>query len=259
MDRVAIVTGGSRGIGLGISRALAQAGHRVAVVYRADEAAAEEALSSLRGIGSEVMKVKADVGSRTEVAAMARAVSDRWGRIDILVNNAGIFDFAFIEEMTDEFFDRIYRTNMMGVVYCVQTVVPYMKKNHFGRIVNASSISGRLADVGLVAYGASKAGVDMLTKITAAELAPYGITVNAFAPGIIETDMTAAMIEERGHLQVKQIPADRFGSSEDVAGLVRFLCSEEAGYITGEIVGVDGGMMKTQNPYRAHEYAKEHG
>lgn len=258
VDRVAIVTGGSRGIGLGISTALAQAGHRVAVVYRADEAAADEALNALRGKGSDVMKVKADVGSRTEVESMARTVFEKWGRLDILVNNAGVFDFAFIEEMNDEFFDHIFQTNMMGVVYCVQAVIPYMKKNHFGRIVNASSISGRLADVGLVAYGASKAGVDMLTRITAAELAPYGITVNGFAPGIIETDMTAAMIEERGHLQVKQIPADRFGSAEDVAGLVRFLCSDEAAYITGEIIGVDGGMMKTQNPYRAHEYAKEH-
>ena len=132
----------------------------------------------------------------------------------------------------------------------------WMKKNHFGRIVNASSISGKLADVGLIAYACAKIGVDMLTRISAAELAPYGITVNAYAPGIIFTEMTREMIETRGDQQVKQIPAWRFGKSEEVSGLVTFLCSEKAAYITGEIIGVDGGMMKVQNPYRAYEFAK---
>jgi 3-oxoacyl-[acyl-carrier protein] reductase len=117
--------------------------------------------------------------------------------------------------------------------------------------VNASSISGRLADVGLIAYGCSKASVDMMTRIAAAELAPYRITVNAFAPGIIATEMTREMIEERGSEQVKQIPLGRFGTPEDTASLVRFLCSPAADYITGEVIGVDGGMLKVQNPFRA--------
>ncbi len=123
--------------------------------------------------------------------------------------------------------------------------------------MNASSISGDLADVGLVGYGASKAAVNMLTKITSAELAPYSITVNAYAPGIIYTDLTAGMIEERGHLQVKQIPLNRFGEGKEVAALIKFLASEDAGYITGEIIGIDGGMLKVQNPYRAHEYVSQ--
>jgi 3-oxoacyl-[acyl-carrier protein] reductase len=179
-----------------------------------------------------------------------------YGRIDILVNNAGIFEFSFVEDMEEAFLDNMIRVNFFSQFFMIKECVRYMKNQKFGRIVNASSISSALADVGLVAYGASKAAVNMLTKICAAELAPYNITVNAYAPGIIHTDMTAPMIEERGHIQVKQIPINRFGKGEEVASLVTFLASEEAGYITGEIIGIDGGMLKVQNPYRAHEYAK---
>jgi len=173
------------------------------------------------------------------------------------VNNAGIFDFCFLEEMTEEFFDHIYASNLKSMIFTMQSAIPWMKKNHYGRIVNATSISGTLADVGLAAYACSKAGVNLLTRIGAGELAPYGITVNAFAPGIIHTDMTDEMIKSRGDLQLKQIPAGYFGKPEEAAALVGFLCSEEASYITGEIIGVDGGMMKVQNPYRAYDFAEQ--
>ena len=253
--RVAIVTGGTRGIGLGISKVLAEAGFRVMMVYHADAKAAEKALSELSDAGLEVATLRADVGAKSEAEAVAKEVLNKWGRIDALVNNAGIFDFAFLDEITEEYFDKMVQTNLKSVIFMSQAVLPQMKQQKYGRIVNASSISGKLADVGLITYACTKAGVDMFTRIGSAELSPYGITVNTYAPGIIHTDMTDAMIQERGDKQLTQIPAGRFGDGEDVAHLIKFLCSEEAGYITGEIIGVDGGMLKVQNPQRAYEHA----
>lgn len=256
-ERVAIVTGGTRGIGLGISKALAENGIKLLLVYQKDGVAAQQAETELNGLGAEVVMMQADVGLKTEAERVAAFAGERWQRIDLLVNNAAIFDFIFIEEMSEAFFDKTYQTNLKSMLFMIQAVLPFMKLHHFGRIVNASSISGKMADVGLCAYACAKAGVDMLTRIAAAEFAPYGITVNAYAPGIITTDMTRPMIEQRGHLQINQIPARRFGDPEDVAGLVNFLCSQEASYITGEIIGVDGGMLKVQNPIRAYEYVEQ--
>ncbi len=152
-------------------------------------------------------------------------VGERFGRIDILVNNAGIFDFAFLEDMTEDDLDRYLSINFKSQFLMTQAAAPYMKKHQYGRIVNASSISATIADVGLVGYGCSKAAVNMFTKIMSAELAPYGITVNAYAPGIIHTDMTDGMIRERGDEQVKQIALKRFGTGEEAAALVAFLAS----------------------------------
>jgi 3-oxoacyl-[acyl-carrier protein] reductase len=257
--RVAIVTGGTRGMGLAISESLARAGLHVLAVYRSNHEEAQKAAARMREQGLELTVKCADIGIQQESLAVAALAGKQWGRIDILVNNAGIFDFCFLEDMSEAFFDHVYQTNLKSMIFMMQAVIPWMKKNPGGRIVNATSISGTLADVGLVAYACSKAGVNLLTKVSAGELAPYGITVNAYAPGIIHTDMTDAMIRERGELQLRQIPAGSFGKSEDVAHLVSFLCSEEAAYITGEIIGVDGGMMKVQNPYRAYAYVKEKG
>ena len=200
---------------------------------------------------------QADVSKEEEVKKVVAKIGEEFGRIDILVNNAGIFDFRFIDEMDGEYLDRVLNTNFKSQFYMVQNVAEYMKKNEYGRIVNASSISGHFADCGLVAYAASKAGVDMLTKIGAAELGPYHITVNAYAPGIIHTDMTDAMIQERGDEQVKDLCLNRFGTGEDVAALVGFLTSPEGGYVTGEIIGIDGGMFKVQNTYLAYQHAKK--
>lgn len=255
--KVAVVTGGTRGMGLAISRYLVESGVNVLAVYRSNKEEADKALSELKKIGEHVEIYQADVGIKADAECTIQYAGEKWGRVDILVNNAGIFDFAFIEKMTEEFFDKIMRTNLKSMVFMTQAVIPWMKQNHYGRIVNATSISGTLSDVGLVAYACAKAGVNMLTKITAGELAPYGVTVNAYAPGIIHTDMTDEMIKERGHFQLKQIPAGYFGKPEEVAALVKFLSSEDASYITGEIIGVDGGMMKVQNPYRAYEFAEQ--
>jgi 3-oxoacyl-[acyl-carrier protein] reductase len=254
--RVAIVTGGTRGIGADISLALAQNGDIVLAVYRSDDERASKLGKQLKKASPESDVFKADVSGKAGVESVIERVVPKFGRIDILVNNAGILDFAFVEDMEEELLDNMLSVNFKSQFLMIKACVKHMKKNRFGRILNASSISSVLADVGLVAYGASKAAVDMLTKICAAELAPYAITVNAYAPGIIHTDMTDGMIRERGHLQVKQIPLNRFGEGKEVAALVKFLASEEAGYITGEIIGIDGGMLKVQNPYRAHEYVK---
>lgn len=258
-DKVAIVTGGTRGMGQAVTRFLAEKGMHVLAVYRSNREKAEKSIEEYRAEGLDVEAFQADVGIKAEADRAAAYAGGKWGRIDILVNNAGIFDFCFLEEMTEAFFDNMYRTNLKSMIFMMQAVLPWMKKNQAGRIVNATSISGSLADVGLVAYACSKAGVNLLTKVSSGELAPYGITVNAYAPGIIHTDMTDGMIRERGDAQLKQIPAGHFGKSEDVASLVRFLCSEEASYITGEIIGVDGGMMKVQNPVRAYDYARHLG
>ncbi len=254
--RVAIVTGGTRGIGLGICKALLRRNTAVAAVYRQNPAAARSAEGEMAAAGKEYFTFKADVSYFAEAARVVEEVTKKWGRTDILVNNAGIFQFAFLEEMDEKLLDALYSANFKTAFSMIKAALPWLKKSGEGRIINASSISGRLADVGLIAYGCSKASIDMLTRIAAAELAPHGITVNAYAPGIIATEMTREMIETRGSEQRKQIPRGQFGVPEDVAELVAYLSSSEAGYITGEVIGVDGGMLKVQNPGRAWDFAK---
>ena len=257
--RVAIVTGGTRGMGQAISVELAKRGNIVCAVYRSDEESAKETLKKIQELAPESGIYKVDVSQEQEIKRFVDEIGTKFGRIDILVNNAGIFDFRFIDEMDGEYLDRVLNTNFKSQFFMLQNVAEYMKKNHYGRIANASSISGRFADCGLVAYAASKAGVDMMTRIGAAELGPYNISVNAYAPGIIHTDMTDAMIQERGDEQVRDLCLNRFGTGEDVAALVGFLTSPEGGYVTGEIIGIDGGMFKEQNTYLAYEHAKKNG
>jgi 3-oxoacyl-[acyl-carrier protein] reductase len=257
--RVAVVTGGTRGIGLGICRALAKDRTRLVLVYHADAKAAEAARDELAAAGSEVILAQADLGAAGEPERIVQRVDREWGSLDILVNNAGEFRFAFLEEMDDEFLERLMAVNFTAAVRMIRAALPLLKKSGAGRVINAGSIAGRISDVGLIAYGCSKASIDMMTRIAAAELAPWGITVNAYSPGIVETDMTRPMIRERGAVQVKQIPAGRFGDPDEVGELVRFLASPAAGYITGENIGVDGGMFKVQNPFRAVEFARGRG
>ena len=253
--RVAIVTGGTRGMGKSISLALAGQGYVVVAVYRSDDKAALETQRELEELSSQFLVLKADLAGGAEIRNLIKEVDEKFGRIDILVNNAGILDFTFIEELDEEIFDDIFNVNFKSQLRLIKAVTPIMKRNKFGRIVNATSVSGTLADVGQIAYGVSKASVNMLTKIAAGELGPYGITVNAYAPGIIHTDMTDAMIKDRGDIQIKQIALRSFGTGEDVAGLILYLVSDAARYITGEIIGVDGGLFKVQNPFRAFDYA----
>jgi 3-oxoacyl-[acyl-carrier protein] reductase len=245
-------------MGRSIGEHLARAGNIVAAVYHSNEEAAGAAEASLKRLSPESGIFRADLSSAAEAKRLVKELDARYGRIDILVNNAGVFDFSFIEDMTEEYLDRVMNINFKGQFFMLQAVIPSMKKHNYGRIANASSVSGRFADVGLTAYGVSKAAVNMMTGIASAELAPYGITVNAYAPGIIHTDMTDAMIRERGDVQVQQISSRRFGTVDDAAALVAFLVSPEAAYITGEIIGVDGGFFKVQNAYRAYEYAEKH-
>ena len=174
----------------------------------------------------------ADVGVSSEAKRVVRLAVERFGRLDYLINNAAISDFRFLDEMEESFLDEMIRVNLKAPILMMQAALPQMKRQRFGRIVNASSISGHYADV---AQG------------------PYRITVNAYAPGIIETDMTREMIADRGGVQLRQIPAGRFGAVEDAAALVLLLCGESAGYITGEIIGVDGGMLRAQYPFRPIE------
>jgi 3-oxoacyl-[acyl-carrier protein] reductase len=270
MNRVAIVTGGTRGIGLGITRAFLADGVDVVAVFVSDSAAADrltEAESAREGSDDPkkptddaprgaLVTVQADVGVSSEAKRVVGLAIERFGRLDYLINNAAISDFRFLDEMEESFLDEMIRVNLKAPILMIQAALPQMKRQRFGRIVNASSISGHYADVAQVAYGSTKAGVEMTTKLAAAELGPYGITVNAYAPGIIETDMTREMIADRGDVQLRQIPAGRFGAVEDAAALVLFLCGESAGYITGEIIGVDGGMLRAQNPFRAIERAQ---
>ena len=244
--RVAIVTGGARGIGRGISRALADKGRKLAIVYRKDRKSALEAYGELSKI-TEVMLIKADVGVVKEAERVVKEVEKRWKRVDILVNNAGIFDYRTLDKTTEAFFERIMRVNLYSSVFMSRAVIPAMKRRKWGRIVNASSISGRLADIGLISYGCSKAGIDIMTRVLAGELGAWGITVNAYAPGIIATDMTANIIKTRAKEKLSFIPAGYFGDSPDVGHLVAYLASEEARYVTGEIIGVDGGMFKVQS------------
>lgn len=255
--RVAIVTGGTRGMGRAISLALARRGCIVNAVYRSDVENAAHTEARLKELQPDSQTICGDVSSQKTANEIVKNVCSQWGRVDILVNNAGIFDFCYIEDMTEEYFDHIFGINFKSQLFMMKAVLPYMKKQKYGRIVNASSISGHFADCGLVGYGASKAAVDMLTKIGAGELGPYGITVNAYAPGIIDTDMTHDMISERGEEQVQDMCLRRFGTPEDAAALVNFLTSEEAGYLTGEIIGVDGGMFKVQNAYLAYQRMNE--
>lgn len=254
--RVAIVTGGTRGMGADISLDLAQKGDIILAVYHSNKSRAQDFLKRLKEASPESQVIQGDVSKKAEVNKIVQFAVQQYGRIDILINNAGIFDFVFIEDMTEEYLDRILSVNFKSQFLMTQACVPYIKKNAYGRIINASSISGSIADVGLLGYAASKASVNMFTVIAAAELAPYNITVNAYAPSIIHTDLTDDMIRERGDTQVKQIPLNRFGEGREVAALTTFLASPEASYITGEVIGVGGGFFKVQNPYRAHEYVR---
>jgi len=255
--RVAIVTGGTRGMGKSISLTLAAQGDIVVAVYRADDNAAYETEQELKKLSERSIIKKVDLADGEAIKKLVAEVDEEFGRIDILVNNAGIAEFRFLEEYDEEAFDHIFNVNFRSQLRLMYAVVPAMKRNAFGRIVNASSVSGTYADVGQLSYGVSKAAINMLTRIAAGELGSYGITVNAYAPGIIYTDMTKELLDARGDFYLNNIPARFFGAGDDVAALVQYLVSDGARYINGDIIGIGGGLFKVQNPYRAYEYIKE--
>ncbi|GAA4871324.1 3-oxoacyl-[acyl-carrier-protein] reductase [Paenibacillus vulneris] len=240
--KVALVTGASRGIGRAIALTLAEAGADVAVNYAGSAAAAAEVVSLIEGMGRKAIKVKANVASSQEVDDMFKQVLETFGKLDILVNNAGITRDNLIMRMKEEEFDEVIATNLKGVFNCVKAATRPMMKQRYGRIINISSVVGALGNPGQANYVAAKAGVIGMTKATAKELSSRGITVNAVAPGFIETDMTDKLSEDTRSQMLKQIPLARLGQPDDIAKAVRFLASDDASYMTGQTIHVDGGM-----------------
>jgi 3-oxoacyl-[acyl-carrier protein] reductase len=241
--KIALVTGASRGIGRAVALELARQGANVAVNYAGSEAKANEVVDMIRSLGREAFAVQADVARAEDVERMVKTVLDQFGRLDILVNNAGITRDNLLMRMKEEEWDAVINTNLKGVFLCTKAVTRPMMKQRYGRIINVASVVGVIGNPGQANYVAAKAGVIGLTKTAARELASRNITVNAIAPGFITTDMTEALSAELKEEMLKQIPLARFGEPDDVARVVAFLASDAAGYMTGQTLHVDGGMV----------------
>lgn len=241
--KCALVTGASRGIGRAIAVKLASEGAKVALNYAGNAAAAEEVKKEIEASGGQAITVQADVSDPASVEAMIQTVVDAFGQIDILVNNAGITRDGLLLRMKDEDFDAVINTNLKGIFYTTKLVSKLMMKKRFGRIVNMASVVGLTGNAGQTNYAAAKAGVIGFSKSAAKELAARGITVNMVAPGFIETDMTAVIPEKAKEAMMGGIPLGRAGKPEDVANAVLFLVSDQAAYITGQVLKVDGGMV----------------
>lgn len=242
MKQTAIVTGGSRGIGRAVAVRLAKDGMNLVINYRGNSAAAEETERLCRELGAEVLLVQGDVSRAEDCEKLAAQAKEAFGRVDVLVNNAGITRDGLLARMTEEDFRAVLDVNLVGPWNMMKAVNRIMMKQRYGRIVNLSSVTGLMGNRGQTNYAAAKAGILGMTKSYAREVASRGITVNAVAPGFIDTDMTEAMPEGAKDKIVTGIPMGRTGKPEDVAEAVAFLASEQAGYITGEVLRVDGGM-----------------
>lgn len=242
MKQTAIVTGGSRGIGRAVAVRLAKDGINLVINYRGNSAAAEETERLCRELGAEVLLVQGDVSRAEDCEKLAAQAKEAFGRVDVLVNNAGITRDGLLARMTEEDFRAVLDVNLVGPWNMMKAVNRIMMKQRYGRIVNLSSVTGLMGNMGQTNYAAAKAGILGMTKSYAREVASRGITVNAVAPGFIDTDMTEAMPEGAKDKIITGIPMGRTGKPEDVAEAVAFLASEQAGYITGEVLRVDGGM-----------------
>lgn len=242
-DKVAIVTGGTRGIGRAIALKLADNGANIVINYRNSDKEAEELKAILEGKGVKVLTVKCDISNFEDSKNLMDKCKEVFGKIDILVNNAGITKDTLIMRMKEEDFDNVIDVNLKGTFNCAKHASAIMLKQRFGKIINMTSVVGIAGNAGQVNYAASKAGVIGLTKSLAKELGSRGITVNAVAPGFINTDMTASLSEKVKEEASKNIPLKRLGDPEDVANLVGFLASDAANYITGQVINVDGGMV----------------
>ena len=240
--RVAIVTGGGRGIGREIALRLGREGADVAISYRSNEAAAEEAAEGVRASGVRCETFKGDVATREDVEALFKGVNEAFGRLDILVNNAGVTRDNLMMRMKEDEFDEVLRTNLKGTYLCTRAALRPMVRARWGRIVNVSSVVGLVGNAGQANYAASKAGIIGFTKSVAREVAQRGITANVVAPGYVETELTGSLSEEVKEGIRGQVPMGRFGEPKEIAGVVAFLAGDGAGYVTGQTLAVDGGM-----------------
>jgi 3-oxoacyl-[acyl-carrier protein] reductase len=241
--RAAVVTGGSRGIGRAIVLRLATQGADVAFSFRGNEAAAQEVVGAVEGLGRRAIRVQGDAAQAESADALVKAAIDAFGKVDILVNNAGITRDDLIMRMSLDAWREVLETNLFGAFYAIKAVTRPMLKARSGRIINITSVSGQAGQMGQANYSSAKAGLIGLTKATARELASRGITCNAIAPGFVATELTASLGDEWRAKILEQTPLGRFGEPEEIAAAVAFLASDEAAYITGQVLGVDGGLV----------------
>jgi 3-oxoacyl-[acyl-carrier protein] reductase len=241
--QIALVTGASRGIGRAIAVDLARRGARVMINYAANHAAAEQTLKQLTDAGGAGELVPFDVSDERQVDTEVKKIVDRHKKIDIVVNNAGVTSDNLLVRLKPEDWDRVLGINLKGTVHCTRAVCRGMLRERYGRIINITSVVGQTGNAGQSAYAASKAGIIGFTRAMARELASRGVTVNAVAPGYIDTEMTEKLSQDLKQEFLQSIPLGRFGSGEDVAGAVSFLAGPSAGYITGQVIGVNGGLL----------------
>lgn len=242
-EKVAIVTGGSRGIGRAVAIELAKCGCKVVINYLGNEKLAQEVVAEIIAAGGRAIAVRANVANLSEVEEMIKQVVDTYGRIDILINNAGITRDTLLMRMKEEQWDEVIDINLKGTYNCCKSVLKLMMKQKSGKIVNVASVVGVMGNAGQVNYAASKAGIIGLTKSLAKEVASRNISVNAIAPGFITTDMTGELSDTQSEALLQHIPLGRFGKPEEIASVVRFLVSDDAAYITGQTINLDGGMV----------------
>jgi 3-oxoacyl-(acyl-carrier-protein) reductase len=240
--RVAFVTGGSRGIGRAIAVSLAHDGHRVALCYSSDHDGAKETLAAIEAAGAEGHLVQTDVADTDSVDRAFTEIEDTFGPVELLVNNAGVTQDGLVARMSDEQWDTVLRTNLTGAFHTIRRASPKMMRGRFGRIVNVSSVSGQTGQAGQANYSAAKAGLLGLSRAVARELASRKVTCNVVAPGPIVSAMTDGLPAEWHTWATDTVPLGRLGTPEEVAGVVAFLCSDVAGYVTGALVPVDGGL-----------------
>lgn len=240
--KVAVVTGAGRGIGRAIALKFVQMGSKVVVNYRSSAAQVEELLALIKASGGEAIAIQADVSKEEDSKRLIEEAVKHFGRVDILVNNAGITKDNLMMRMSEQDYDSVMDTNLKGTFFCTKHASSVMLKQRSGKIINISSVVGLMGNIGQANYAASKAGVIGMTKAVARELASRGITVNAVAPGFIETDMTDQLSDKVKEATIASIPLKRYGAADEVAGAVSFLASDAANYITGHVLTVDGGL-----------------
>ena len=241
--QVALVTGSSRGIGAVIARRLAQAGAGVALNYNANLQAATEVMRTITADGGDAIIIAGDVSDQTGAQETIKTVINRFGRIDILINNAGIHRDRLLLRMTPADFDEVLQVNLRGAFLCTRYVMPYLIRQHYGRVINISSVVGLTGNPGQANYAAAKAGLIGFTKAVAREVASRNVTVNAVAPGYIATGMVEDLSDEQRNQILERIPMGRFGTSQDVAETILFLSGKGAGYLTGQVLTIDGGLI----------------